>query len=189
MHSIEPYYSWRDFYIANEDQKSPFYGREYSEFEFTHAIYDHLIHPQWDEIESPTLFIKIIMVDYDQSYATIELIGEWNDLLHNDIMFFKRNVIDELAHEGINKFILVGENVLNYHSSDDSYYEEWFEDVENGWIAFVNFREHVMQDFQAANIDYYIVSGGSLNDISWRTYSPQAMFERVEGMVTLRLGV
>lgn len=188
MHSIEPHYRWRDYYIAAEDERSPFYGREYSEFEFTHAIYDHVIHPQWDEIESPTLFIKIIMVDYELGYAIIEMIGEWNDLLHNDIMFFKRNIIDELSHEGINKFILIGENVLNYHASDDSYYEEWFEEVEDGWIAFINFREHVMRDFQEANIDYYMVSGGQLNDLSWRTYTPQAMFEKVESMVTLRLG-
>jgi len=51
---------------------------------------------------------------------------------------------------------------LSFHndSSDDSYYEEWFEDVEDGWIAFVNFRAHVMADFQEANIDYYMVAGG-----------------------------
>jgi len=189
MHAIEPHFRWRDYYIADEDSRSPFFGRIYSEFEFTHAIYDHLIHPQWDEIESPTLFIKILMADYDQGYAIIELIGEWNDLLHNDIMFLKRNIIDEMIHEGINKFILIGENVLNYHSSDDSYYEEWFEDVEDGWIAFINFREHVMHDFQEANIDYYMVSGGNLNNLSWRTYSPSAIFEKVENMVTKRLEI
>lgn len=189
MHAIEPHYKWRDFYIASEDPKSPFYGRIYSEFEFTHAIYDHLIHPQWDEIESPTLFVKIIMVDYEEQYAVIELIGEWNDLLHNDIMFFKRNVIDELTYEGIKHFILIGENVLNFHASDDSYYEEWFDDVEDGWICFLNFREHVLDDFSQANIDYYLVSGGKLNDIGWRTYQPQNLFEKVSEMVSLRLGV
>lgn len=188
MHAIEPYFSWRDYYIAEEDERSPFYGREYSEFEFTHAIYDHLIHPQWDEIESPTLFIKILMADYEQGYAIIELMGEWNDLLHNDIMFFKRNIIDELVLEGIDKFILIGENVLNYHASDDSYYEEWFEDVEDGWIAFINFREHVMQDFHEANIDYYMVSGGNLNELNWRNYTPASLFKKIESLVTLRLG-
>lgn len=189
MHTIEPHFHWRDHYIASEDKRSPFYNRIYSEFEFTHAIYDHLIHPQWDEIESPTLFIKILMTDYDEGYAIIEMIGEWNDLLHNDIMFLKRNIIDKLIKEGINQFILIGENVLNFHPSDDSYYEEWFEDAEDGWIAFVNFREHVMQDFQEANIDYFMVSGGNLNQLGWRTYSPQAMFEKVKDMVSLRLSV
>lgn len=187
MHAIEPHFNWRDYYIAERDRRSPFYGREYSEFEFTHAIYDHLIHPQWDEIESPTLFIKILMTDYDSGYTIIELIGEWNDLLHNDIMFFKRNIIDELIAEGINKFILIGENVYNFHFSDDSYYEEWFEEVEEGWIAFVNFRDHVMQDFQEANIDYYMVSGGKLRELNWRAYTPQNLFEKVEKLVNLRL--
>ena len=189
MHAIEPHYNWRDYYIASEDERSPFYGRIYSEFEFTHAIYDHVIHPQWDEIESPTLYIKILYVDYDHGFATIEMIGEWNDLLYNDIMFLKRNIIDELVGEGIDKFIMIGENVLNYHASDDSYYEEWFEDVEDGWIAFINFREHVMADFAEANIDYYLVAGGELDELNWRLFTPQTMFQKVESLVVNRLGV
>jgi len=32
MHEIEPYYKWRDDYIASEDEYSPFYATEYSEF-------------------------------------------------------------------------------------------------------------------------------------------------------------
>ena len=59
MHSIEPYYHWRNLYIASEDDASPFYGREYSEFEFENKVYNFLIHPQWDSIGSETLFIKI----------------------------------------------------------------------------------------------------------------------------------
>ncbi len=187
MHTIEPHFLWRDYYIASEDERSPFYGREYSEFEFTHAIYDHFIHPQWDDIESPTLFIKILMVDYEEAYAIIELIGEWNDLLHNDIMFLKRNIIDQLTNEGIDKFILIGENVLNFHYSDDSYYEEWFDDVEDGWIAFVNFREYLLEDFHTANIDYYILTGGQLNELHWRTYKPQNLYEKVKQVVQYRL--
>ena len=189
MHTLEPHFHWRDYYIASEDERSPFFERVYSEFEFTHAIYDHVIHPQWDEIESPTLFVKLLMADYDLGYAIVELIGEWNDLLHNDVMFFKRNLIDPLLEEGISKFILMGENVLNFHPSDDSYYEEWFEEVEDGWIAFVNFRKHVLEEFQKANIDYYMVSGGSLTDMAWRTYTPQAIFEKVNQVVGLRLSI
>jgi hypothetical protein len=47
-------------------------------------------------------------------------------------MHFKRNVIDQMVGNGINQFILIGENVMNFHGSDDCYYEEWFEDVEDG---------------------------------------------------------
>lgn len=188
MHTIEPHYNWRDHYIASEDDRSPFYEREYSEFEFIDAVYDHYIHPQWDNIESPTLYIKILFTDYDEGYTIIEMIGEWNDLLHNDVMFLKRNVIDVLVDEGVNRFIMIGENVLNFHTSDDSYYEEWFEDIEEGWIAFINFHEHVLQDFADANIDYYITSGGELNDLNWRTYLPAQLIEKVDKMVMKRIG-
>ncbi|MES2593390.1 MAG: hypothetical protein V4608_16020 [Bacteroidota bacterium] len=188
MQDIEPYYNWRHFYIASEDEQSPFYEREYSEFEYTNAIYNFLIHPQWDDIDSPTLYIKILFVDYDQSFAIIELIGEWNDAINNDIMLLKRDIIEKIMQYGVNKFILIGENVLNFHASDDCYYQEWFEEVEDGWIAFLNFRKHVLDEFQSANIDYYILSGGKLNDIGWRTSSPQQLFEKVEHFVQKRIG-
>ena len=188
MQDIEPFYNWRHLYIASEDERSPFYEREYSEFEYTHAIYNYLIHPQWDDIDSPTLYIKILMVDYDLGYAIIEMIGEWNDLINNDIMLLKRDIIEKIMACGVNKFILIGENVLNFHASDDCYYQEWFEEVEDGWIAFLNFRKHVLEEFQHANIDYYIVSGGMLNDIGWRTTNPQILFEKVEHFVQKRIG-
>jgi hypothetical protein len=189
MQDIEPYYNWRHLYIASEDDRSPFYDREYSEFEYTNAIYNFVIHPQWDDIDSPTLYIKILFVDYDTGYAIIEMIGEWNDCINNDIMILKRDIIEKIMLHGVNKFILIGENVLNFHYSDDCYYEEWFEEVEDGWIAFLNFRDHVLKEFNQANIDYYIVSGGRLNDIAWRTSSPQQLFEKVESVVQKRLGL
>lgn len=188
MHDIEPYYNWRSLYVASEDEQSPFYEREYSEFEYTNAIYNYLIHPQWDDIESTTLYIKILFVDYDQKYAIIEMIGEWNDAINNDIMLLKRNVIEKIMQYGVNKFILIGENILNFHASDDCYYQEWFEEVEDGWIAFLNFRKHVLDEFQNANIDYYILSGGKLNDVAWRTSTPQQLFEKVEHFVQKRIG-
>jgi hypothetical protein len=188
VQDIEPYYNWRHLYIADEDERSPFYGREYSEFEYTHAIYNYVIHPQWDDIDSSTLFIKILFVDYDQGFAIIEMIGEWNDAINNDIMLLKRDIIEKIMQYGVNKFILIGENILNFHHSDDCYYEEWFDEVEDGWIAFLNFRKHVMDEFHQANIDYYIVSGGKLNDISWRTDTPQILFEKVEHFVQKRIG-
>ena len=188
MHSLEPYYNWRNLYIASEDPQSPFYDREYSEFEFTDQIYNFYIHPQWDNIGSPTLFIKILFTDYDEGYTIIELIGEWNDALNNDIMTLKRDIIELLDYEGINKYILIGENVLNFHSSDDCYYEEWFDDVENGWIALINFREHVIDEFKEANIDNYFVLGGDLQEISWRTYRPIQFYQKIESYVQKRLG-
>jgi len=189
MHDLEPYYNWRGLYIASEDPYSPFYEREYSEFEFTDKIYNHYIHPQWDSFGSQTLFMKILFVDYEDGYAIMEFIGEWNDLLYNDIMLLKREIIELLMRHGISKYILLGENVLNFHSSDDCYYEEWFEEVndEDGWIAIVNLRDHVLEDFQSANIDSYFVLGGTLNDTRWRTHSPDQFFQQIQSQVMKRL--
>ena len=188
MHFIEPFYNWRGYYIASEDGNSPFYEREYSEFEFDKRIYNYLIHPQWDHFGSTTLFLKVLYSDYDSGYSIIEFIGEWNDAIENDIMVLKRDVIEPMMNNGILKFILIGENVLNFHSSDDCYYEEWFEEVEEGWIATINFHEHVVKEFIAANIDQYFVFGGELEEIEWRTYLPTNLFVKVESLVNKRIG-
>lgn len=187
MHLIEPFYLWRNYYIASEDPSSPFHNREYSEFEFQNSVYNFYIHPQWDFIGSPTLFIKILFVEYEEQYAIIEMIGEWNDAIENDIMTFKRDIIEPLMNDGINKFILIGENVLNFHYSDDCYYEEWFDEVEEGWIALVNFHEHVTKEFEHIHIDHYFVMGGELEDIEWRTYQPYQFYKKVNELVTRRL--
>lgn len=191
MHDIEPYYNWRGYYVASEDPYSPFFEREYSEFEFTSKIYNYYIHPQWDSFGSQTLFMKILYCHYEQGFAVIEFIGEWNDLLYNDIMFLKREVIETMMDQGVSKFILIGENVLNFHFSDDSYYEEWFEDVNDrdGWIALMNIRDHVQEDISSANIDSYFVLGGKLNEVRWRTMNPDQLFESVERHVMRRLAM
>ena len=189
MHDIEPYYNWRGYYVASEDPYSPFFEREYSEFEFTSKIYNYYIHPQWDSFGSQTLFMKVLYCHYENGFAIIELIGEWNDLLYNDIMFLKREVVELMIQEGVSKFILIGENILNFHFSDDSYYEEWFEEVNesDGWIALMNARDHVLADMGDANIDRYFISGGKLNEVKWRTMNPDQLFESVERHVMRRL--
>ncbi len=191
MHTIEPYYAWRNHYVASEDPKSPFFDRIYNEMSYHMKIYDHYIHPQWDSIGSQTLFIKILWVDYEEESAIIELLGEWNDCLHNDIMRLKRDVIDCLQNEGICKFILIGENVLNFHYSDDSYYEEWFEEVmdNDGWIALLNFNKHVIDDMSSIDLDSYFVMGGELSEFGWRTYAPDQLVNRIRDCVENRLGL
>lgn len=186
MHDIEPFYKWRDSYVASEDDRSPFYGRTYSEFSYSQKIYNYFIHPQWDEFGSSTLYMKILFVDYDDQFAIIELIGEWNDCLKNDVMYLKRNIIDELTPLGIKKFILICENVLNFHSSDDCYYEEWFEDIsdELGWICFLNLHQHVEEEMVSTGIQHYINIGGPFNDINWRRQKPRFLSQSIELMIT-----
>jgi hypothetical protein len=187
MQDIEPFYRWEDYYNNAEDPLSPFYGVEYNTQQYTNEIYGYYIHPLWDYIGSETLYIKILFADYETGFVIIEFFGEWNDALHNDIMHLKRNVIDHLNLQGIKKYILIGENVFNFHGSDDSYYEEWFEDVEEGWIAAINFREHVLEEWSKYNLDSYINFGGTLEIEDWRTLLPLILFQKVDILITRRL--
>jgi hypothetical protein len=191
MHTLEPYYNWRGLYIASEDPDSPFFERVYSEFEYSELLYNHYIHPQWDSFGSQTLFLKVLYCSYADGFAIIEFIGEWNDLLYNDVMFLKREVIEVMQQSGIHKFVLIGENVLNFHHSDDSYYEEWFDEVmdQDGWIAMLNFREHVTRELELSGIDRFLVMGGKLQSFKWRTLNPDQLYEQVEQQVMKRLGV
>ena len=189
MHTIEPYYNWRGFYIASEDIQSPFYERVYSEFEFTDTIYNYCIHPQWDNIGSPTLFLKILYAEYDSGFAIIELFGEWNDVVQNDIMVFKRDIVEHLMMNGINKFIPIAENLLNFHGDQEDYYEEWFDEVEDqeGWIALLNLRPHVIDELKAFDLDCYFLMGGELEEMDWRTATPVQFIGRIEQYVQKRL--
>jgi len=189
MHDIEPYYRWRDAYIAAEDERSPFYGRVYDEFRFTQRVYNYFIHPQWDDMGSETLYLKVIYADYELGYAIIELIGEWNDCLANDIMYLKRDVVDRMSEQGISKYILICENVFNFHGSDDCYYEEWYEDVrdEDGWICFINTLDHVAEEMRDTQLQHYVNFGAEFNDLNWRPHKPRALLKMAEALIHGRM--
>ena len=182
MHSLEPHYNWRDRYIASEDDRSPFAGRTYDEFQFSQKIYNYYIHPQWDFFGSSTLYLKILYTDYEEGYVIMELIGEWNDAVTNDIMFLKREVVDNLVPQGISKYILICENVLNFHGSDDCYYEEWLEDVidQKGWICFVNLLDHVQMEMEETQLHHFANLGENFNNVTWRPYSPEIFYKVIE---------
>jgi hypothetical protein len=185
MHDIEPFFLWRDDYIASEDERSPFFGRVYDEFRFTQTIYNFYIHPQWDDFGSPTLYTKIIFADYDEGFAILEMLGEWNDCIQNDIMFLKRDVADFMMKKGIHKFVLLCENVLNFHGSDDCYYEEWYEDVrdDDGWICLLNLWKHVEEEIQETRLQDYIHFGDYFNQINWRVLEPQQLFQVLDALI------
>lgn len=189
MHDIEPYFKWRKNYIASEDRRSPFYGRAYDEFKFTHKIYNYYIHPQWDHFGSSTLYAKIIFVDYDQGLAFIELIGEWNDCITNDIMFLKREIIDQLVSHDIFRYVIFCENVLNFHGSDDSYYEEWYDDIKDdgGWICLINTLPHVCKEFESLRLQHYVHVGEHYNEINWRGSEPSYIMTHVENLIFNRV--
>jgi hypothetical protein len=186
VHTIEPFYNWRHIYIAEEDPLSPFYRRTYSEFEYSQTVYNYYIHPQWDDFGSRTLYLKIIYVDYELNFGIIEMIGEWNDAIENDIMELKREVFDLLFQQSITKYILITENVLNFHSSDKEYYQEWYEDLseENGWVVALNMPAATQQDFRKKKLNYYI----ELMELpDWRVYNPYHLFKKIDEQLNNRI--
>lgn len=186
MHNIEPFYNWRHLYAAEEDESSPFYGREYSEFTFSNTVYNYYVHPQWDEFGSRNLYMKVLYADYQFNYVIIEMLGEWNDAIENDIMTLKRDIIDVMIAVGIRKFILITENVMNFHSSDDCYYEEWWDDIKDdgGWIVALNMPPQTRQEFEKARLDNYV----HLLDVEkWRPYQPQHIYNELDNLMMRRL--
>ena len=186
MQDIEPFYNWRHIYVSEDDERSPFHGRTYSEFEFSQTVYNFYIHPQWDDFGSKTLYLKVLIADYDEKYAVIEMIGEWNDAIENDIMELKREVLEKFMQEGIFKFILIGENVLNFHSDIRDYYEELYDEVteENGWVVCLNMPEQTQYDFKHARLNKYV----ELMELdNWRIYKPFHLFKKIDSELMGRL--
>ena len=183
MHQLEPFYNWREKYVPEKDRRSPFFGRTYNDAVCTNKIYNYYIHPRWDDFGSSTLYMKALYLNYDQGYAILEMMGEWNDAIHNDIMFLKRDVIEAMQEEGINKFILICENVLNFHSSDDLYYEEWADELEGGWICMINTFDHVAEEMEHIRLQHYVHFGRNFNDINWRLHKPGLLFQLLDGTI------
>ncbi|MFZ9695529.1 MAG: hypothetical protein ACO3AY_06620 [Chitinophagaceae bacterium] len=186
MHTLEPFYNWRHLYVSENDKRSPFYKREYSEFEFSQTIYNYFIHPQWDDFGSRTLYLKVLLADYEEGFAIIELIGEWNDAIENDIMELKWEVLEKFMAQGIYRFILISENVLNFHSDNLDYYEELEEELRdnNGWIACLNLPPSTRLEFERAKINRYL---SILELYDWRTYTPFHLLAKLESMGVRRI--
>jgi hypothetical protein len=182
MQDIAPFPRWRVEYAAEDDKDSPFYGRTYNDMMCKYRIYNYYIHPRWDGFGSETLYLKILYADYDENYCIIEMIGEWNDTLHNDIALLKQKIIEPMLDKSIHKFILLTENVLNFHGSDDCYYEEWAEECreESGWIVLLNTFDHVAEEMNYTGIQHFIHYGWQFNHIDWRLHKPKTLYQLVE---------
>jgi hypothetical protein len=188
MHELVPFNGWKNHYDLNNDVDSPFFNNQGApENGYYHRMYDFIIHPDWDYIGCETLFAKLLFIDYSQGYAIIELLGEWNDALNNDIMEFKRRIIDALISQRIDKFLMIGDNLLNFHGYEDYYYQEWNEEINDGWIVFMNVRDQIVQELKNCHLTKYIWFGPSFNLTFWRTQDPLALCQRVNEKITLSI--
>jgi len=119
-------------------------------------------------------------------YIVMENMGEGNDAIENDIMTLKKDVIEHFSDQGINKYILIAENVLNFHGSDREYYEEWREELQedDGWAVLLNMPEQTQYDFKKLRLERYL----ELVDLpDWRIYKPIHLFRKIQSEQERRL--
>ena len=180
MHDVEPHYGWLKFYSNEQDPNSPFHEVVHNLFEFDRAVYNYAAHPLWEYIESESLLVKILYANYEQGYAIVEFLGEWNDLFENDYRLLAENCLTYLIDAGINKFVFICENVFHIYLDADDYYEAVQEELEDGWICLLRAREHVQRELREYNIDSYFYWSAELDALPWRKLKPTQLFEIVE---------
>ena len=95
---------------------------------------------------------------------------------------------NKLIEKGINKFILLGENVLNAFPDEEDYYAEWADDCGDGWITLVNFQKHVLDEMGQYGMTNYLNWGGDLNLLLWQGKTPDVLFQAISRLMAKRLG-
>ncbi|MEM7036006.1 MAG: hypothetical protein AAF570_03430, partial [Bacteroidota bacterium] len=156
---------------------SPFQNVVHNEFFYDRQMHEYLAHPQWETIGAEGLLVKILYANYDHGYAVIEMFGVWNDLIQNDYKLFAENCLTYLIDAGIDKFVLVVENVLNIYLDRDDYYEAVQDEIgAEGWICLLRPREHVVRELEAYDIGQYFYWSEDLDDVFWRKLKPWQLY-------------
>lgn len=180
LHEIEPFYGWLNHYSHESDVNSPFHKVDHNMFYFDRSVNRIPAHPLWDDIGSESLLVKILYADYQEGFAVIELFGEWNDLFENDFKLLAENCLTYLIDAGIQRFVLVCENVFNIYLESDDYYEALQEEVEDGWVCLLRPREQVWEELEGYGIAPYFFRSEVLDDLNWRKLKPPQLFTAVQ---------
>lgn len=179
MQDLEPFFGWLKLYDPEADEKSPFYGVEHSQFHFDRGVYEYLAHPLWEDFGSDGLLTKILYADYDEGFAILEMFGVWNDLLQNDYKLLAENCLTVLVDQGIQRFILIMENVLNIYLDADDYYDAMQDELEDGWICTLRTRPHVQTELNQFGIAQYFYYSPALDALHWRKLKPWQLYAEV----------
>jgi hypothetical protein len=188
LRDIEPFYGWLELYNHSQDNNSPFYEVEHNLFYYDRSINHIPAHPLWDDIGSESLLVKILYANYQENYAIIELFGEWNDLFDNDYKLLAENCLTYLIDHGINKFILICENVFHIYLEKDDYYEALQEELEDGWICALRLRDEVKEEMIHYHISPYFYWSDLLDELAWRRLKPFQLFALVNSRIHKALG-
>lgn len=183
---IEPFSGWLHIYDPAQDRRSPFYGVEHNQFFFDRYIYTYQAHPLWEYIESESLLVKLLYVNYRRGFAVIELLGEWNDLFQNDFKLLCEHCLYPLMKKGVNRFALITENVFQLYLQSDEYYRDLQDRLEDGWVALVNARPNVVDELRRLDLlDCFHLLTDS-REVRWRKQKPWELYYQVTGQPKLQ---
>jgi hypothetical protein len=185
LKDIEPFFGWLELYHHKMDPNSPFHEIDHNLFYFDRSINQIPAHPLWDDFGSESLLTKILFADYEQGYAILELFGEWNDLYENDFKLFSENCLTYLIDAGIDKFILICENVFHSYLEGDDYYQALAEEMEDGWLCALRLRKEVKDEMEQYGISPYFYWNVQLDEIPWRTLKPFQLYALIQRRMNL----
>jgi hypothetical protein len=188
LRDIEPFFGWLALYSHEHDERSPFHDVEHNLFYYDRSINHIPAHPLWDDFGSESLLLKILFANYDRGYAIVELFGEWNDLYDNDFKLLAENCLTHLIDQGIDKFILICENVFHCYLDADDYYQALSEELEGGWICTLRPRQAVREEMEAYDIAPYFYWSPLLDELPWRRLKPHQLYELVDSRMRKVLG-
>ena len=60
---------------------------------------------------------------------------------------------------------------------------------QEGWIVFLNFNQHVLNEYKTVGIDQYFLSGNGLENIEWRTQKPDKIINALDRFVQKKIGL
>lgn len=191
LSDVEPHYGWLGYYDPELDTCSPF-AHDPDDSDARPQLYTFEANPRWDGIGSESLLVKILFVNYapapEGGFAIIELLGEWNDLYENDWRLLCDNCLDWLVAQGIDRFILICENVFHAYLEADDYYADFAERIPEGWVCLLRARPEVLAEFERYGISPYFYWNSQFDDLRWRKLKPWQLYALVAESITRLLG-
>lgn len=177
---VEPYAGWLLFYDPSTDERAPLPAGPEGDLP-SRYIYTFAANPLWDSIDSESLLVKILYLHYQEGYAVVELLGEWNDLFENDFRLLCERLINPLMEEGVNRFVFICENVFNVYIDATDYYEDLQDRLadEAGWICLLKARPNVQEGLAASQLDRYLLWDDQLDHLRWRKLKPWDLFAAI----------
>ena len=186
---IEPYYGWLGYYDPELDTRNPFGLRDAeAPDDAARYLYTFEANPRWESIGSESLLAKVLYANYDEHFAVIELMGEWNDLFENDWRLLTENCLDWMLEQGITQFILLCENVFHIYLDSDDYYEAFAERNADVWVCLLRAREEVLAELERYRLSGYFYWNSQFDDLRWRKMKPWELFAQVKSSMDRLLG-